>query len=64
LKANASILRKAIGDIVERRKVDLARDPTLKENSNFLNILLQDPYFMNNKERIIDECITFFSAGS
>lgn len=64
LKANSAILRKVVGDIVDRRKADLARDPTMKENSNFLTMLLQDPYFMNDKERIIDECITFFIAGS
>jgi len=64
LKANSDILRKVVGDIVDRRKADLAIDSTLKENGNFLTMLLQDPYFMNDKERIIDECITFFIAGS
>ena len=64
LKANAKALRKLIGDIVDRRRSVLANDPSQKNKGDFLTILLTEPFFMNNQQRIIDECLTFFFAGS
>ena len=64
LKANALALRKLISDVVDKRKSVLERDPSQKAKGDFLTILLTDPFFMDNKQRIIDECLTFFFAGS
>ena len=64
VKANAGYLRELIKEIVERRRAAIAKDPSLKEAGDFLTILLTEPFFMNDKERIIDECLTFFFAGS
>ena len=36
----------------------------MKEAGDFLTILLTEPLFMNDNKRIIDECLTFFFAGS
>ena len=47
-----------------RRREAIAKDPSLKEAGDFLTILLTEEFFMNNNERIIDECLTFFFAGS
>lgn len=63
-KANAGYLRELIAEIVRGRRAALEADPSLKEAGNFLTILLTEPYFMNDSERIIDECLTFFFAGS
>lgn len=64
LKANAGYLRELIGQIVERRRKAIQADPKLKEKGDFLTILLTEPFFMNDNERIIDESLTFFFAGS
>ena len=64
MKANAGFLRELIKEIIDRRRVAIANDPKLKEAGDFLTILLTEPFFMNDHERIIDECLTFFFAGS
>lgn len=64
MKANAGFLRELIGQIVERRRTAMAKDPSIKEKADFLTILLTEPFFMDDNERIIDECLTFFFAGS
>ena len=53
-----------MGQIVERRREAIKKDPSLKDAGDFLTILLTDPLFMNDTKRIIDECYTFFFAGS
>jgi cytochrome P450 len=64
-KANAVALRNLIEDIIDKRKKAFEEDPSLIEQySDLLTILLVDPHFKNNKKRIIDECLTFFFAGS
>ena len=64
MKANAGFLRELISQIVDRRRVAIQKDPKLKEAGDFLTILLTEPFFMNDNERIIDESLTFFFAGS
>ena len=64
IKANAVTLRTLIQNIVTRRRDAIAKDPSLKEKGDFLTILLTEPFFMNDNERIVDECLTFFFAGS
>ena len=64
MKANAGFLRDLISSIVDRRREAIKKDPSLKEAGDFLTILLTEPFFMNDNERIIDECLTFFFAGS
>ena len=64
LQANAGFLREFVGEIVERRRNAMMKDPSLKESGDFLTILLTEPLFMNDNERIIDEAFTFFFAGS
>ena len=57
-------LREVIGQIVDRRREAIKKDPSLKEVGDFLTILLTEPFFMNDNKRIIDECLTFFFAGT
>ena len=64
IKANAGFLREFVGEIVERRRNAMKKDPSLNESGDFLTILLTEPLFMNDDERIIDEAFTFFFAGS
>ena len=65
LKANCVALRKFISDIVEKRRAHLAQNPRhATAEGDFLTILLTEPHFKDNGERIIDECLTFFFAGS
>ena len=59
------ILRAFISGIVEKRREELAKDPSLlSDKGDFLTILLTEPHFKDNERRIIDECLTFFFAGS
>ena len=64
LKANCVALRKFISDIVEKRKAKMAHENATAADGDFLTILLTEPHFKDNGERIIDECLTFFFAGS
>ena len=64
VKANALTLRTLIQGIVDRRRAAIAKDESLKKAGDFLTILLIEPFFANDNERIIDECLTFFFAGS
>jgi len=64
IKANAGFLRDLIGQIVDRRRDAIEKDPTLKQAGDFLTLMLTEPFFMNDNQRIIDECLTFFFAGS
>ena len=63
-KQNAIWLREILGQIVDRRRQTIKKDPSLKEAGDFLTILLTEPLYMNDNKRIIDECMTFFFAGS
>ena len=64
LKANAIALRELMEQIVDRKRQAIAKDPSLKEAGDFLTLLLTEKFFMNDKARIVDECLTFFFAGS
>ena len=50
--------------MIEKRQKEIEKDPSLKEKGDFLTILLCDPHFKNREMRVIDECLTFFFAGS
>ena len=65
LKANCETLRSFISQIVEKRRAFLVNNPeAASDKGDFLTILLTDPHFKDNNKRIIDECLTFFFAGS
>jgi len=42
----------------------LKENPTEKERGDLMMILLQDELFKDDIEMIIDECLTFFLAGT
>ena len=43
----------------------LQKRASLKEKaSDLISIMISDPLFENNDEIIIDECLTFFVAGT
>lgn len=62
-KKNIEVLREFLDKIVEKRKVDMARE-SYEDKGDLLSILLSDDLFKNDKNAIIDECLTFFFAGS
>ena len=62
--ANCREIRKAIAEIVNKRRKDCQADQSLKSKGDFLQILLEDETTKNDNELIIDECLTFFFAGS
>ena len=64
MKANAIILREFVSEIADRRRETIKKDPTLADSGDFLTILLTDELFKDSNQRIIDECLTFFFAGS
>lgn len=64
LKANAVAIRKLFCQIVERRRQAIVENPELKKGGDFLTILLTEELFMNDNDRIVDECLTFFFGGT
>lgn len=51
--------------MVDKRRELLRKDPkALNEKGDLLSILITDQLFCNDNEMIIDECMTFFFAGS
>jgi len=64
LKRNCANIRQFLADFIQKRKQMLKKDPSLASKGDFLTILLTDDHFKDNDERILDECFTFFFAGS
>jgi cytochrome P450 len=62
--ANCREIRKAIQQIVDRRRRECEADPSMKNKGDFLQILLEDETTRHNNELIVDECLTFFFAGT
>ena len=50
--------------IIEKRRADIVREPELAKAGDFLTILICDEHFKDRNMRIVDECLTFFFAGS
>jgi len=62
--ANCREIRKVIQEVVNNRRAAVQKDPTLRQKGDFLAILLEDETTKDNNELIIDECLTFFFAGT
>lgn len=58
--ANGIIIRKVISDVVRERR----NNPKTEEKHDLLSILLAEPIFDDNDEKITDELLTIFFAGS
>lgn len=50
--------------MINQRKEDIVKDPSLATKGDFLTICLCNPHFKNREVRVLDECLTFFFAGS
>ena len=61
---NAKALRDFVEVIINERREAIKKDPELAKAGDFLTILVADEHFKDRSERIIDECLTFFFAGS
>lgn len=62
MKKNADTIRKFFENIIAKRREQM-KDPNFKVK-DFLATLLEDDIFKDNERMIIDECLTFFFAGS
>jgi hypothetical protein len=62
LKRNCLAIRKHVGNIVDLRRSELEKNKQNRED--LLSLLLEDPFFSENNEVIIDELLTIFFAGS
>jgi cytochrome P450 len=51
-------------NVINEKKENIKNDPKLMEKGDLMTVLLSDPIFGNNLEMIVDECITFFMAGT
>ena len=61
---NSKALRDFVEVIINKRREEIKKDPELAKAGNFLTILIADEHFKDRTDRIIDECLTFFLAGS
>jgi len=57
-------LRGALRKIVLDKQAKLKENTSEGERGDLMTILLQDDLFKNDLEMIIDECMTFFIAGT
>jgi cytochrome P450 len=64
IQRNCHRLRRFIFKIVESRRKEIKENPNSKDCGDFLGILLKDDNFQGDNEMIVDECLTFFFAGS
>merc|ERR1712166_656431 len=56
---NSNAIRGAVRDMVAEAKAN-----GVEEGSNLISVLLTDQYYLQDEERIIDEVLTLFAAGS
>lgn len=63
-KRNAKALRDFCQEIIEKRRAVIEKNPEAGKAGDFLTILLVEEHFKNRNERVIDEVLTFFFAGS
>ncbi|CDW85843.1 cytochrome p450 [Stylonychia lemnae] len=57
---NTTTVREYCRDLIKQRRANLDN----QSGKDLLTIMLNDENYKNNEEEIIDECITFFLAGS
>jgi cytochrome P450 len=57
-------VRNLISKIVTAKREAIKNDPKEGEQGDLLSIMLRDPLFENNDDRIINESMTFFFAGT
>jgi cytochrome P450 len=49
--------------VTQRREI-IKRDPSKADSVDLLSIMLNDSLFENDDDKIIDEALTFFFAGT
>ena len=50
--------------IIDRRREEIKKNPDEAKAGDFLTMILVEEHFKNRNDRIIDEVLTFFFAGS
>jgi len=60
---NVYEIRKIMNGFLEKRRIAMEK-PDYTDKGDLLSILLSDDQFKNDNQMIIDECLTFFFAGS
>ena len=60
---NSEQVRSYVAELIKMRKPEIEKGIDI-DSADLLTILLQDEVFKDNPEMIIDECLTFFIAGS
>jgi cytochrome P450 len=50
--------------MIQKRREAIYKDPKDGDKGDLLSIMLKDPLFENNDEKIVNESLTFFLAGT
>ena len=61
---NCKELRSVFAELVQKKKQTLNMQGENDNSRDIVSILLQDDLFKDNESVILDECLTFFFAGS
>ena len=61
---NSRQLRTLFSEIIEKRIQEKKLKEGQDDRGDILTVLLEDPLFKDSMENIVDECITFFVAGT
>jgi len=57
-------MRGFVKNMIIERKQRAAQDPSELEKGDLMTILISDELFKDDIEMIVDECLTFFLAGT
>lgn len=64
IKENIRTVRNEILNVIRQKQELIKQNPSELEKGDLLSILLSDDLFKDNDKRLIDESLTFFSAGT
>jgi len=64
LLTNVKVLRESVKNIIKNKIKQAEMNPLEKEKGDLMTILISDEIFKDDIEMIIDECLTFFMAGT
>jgi len=64
LQLNIDSLRNELRKLVDEKRAKIRENPMEAQRGDLMTILIQDELFKDDVEMIIDECFTFFLAGT
>ena len=61
---NIMTVRNFAKTLIANKRAAAAKDPSELDKGDLMSILISDEFFKDDVEMIVDECLTFFIAGT